>query len=243
MKDVIKETLTKYNVKSVLTQNSKMKKSGNTDLEVYNWGIPAFRAKDGFKTCPNAGLCAAGCYARSGAYLFSNVAQAFENRLALSKDKNFDFVMIDAISKALKKAEKKNKSVLIRIHDSGDFYNLDYTLTWFRIMKAFEKNTDKVQFYAYTKQVEMFKGPSINENLPNNFTLIYSYGGKQDDLINPLLDRHSMVFESTSQLNSQGYIDASENDLLALTDNNRIGLVFHHAKSFKNTKWSEVKVK
>jgi len=94
-------------------------------------------------------------------------------------------------------------------------------------------------FYAYTKQVKMFK--DIVQDIPANFKLIFSYGGKQDNLINPEIDRHSWVFESTSDLDSKGYIDASQDDMLALTDNPKVGLVYHGNKSYNNTTWSKVK--
>jgi hypothetical protein len=94
-----------------------------------------------------------------------------------------------------------------------------------------------VKFYAYTKQVEMIK----NTDLPSNFSCIFSFGGKQDKLINKKTDRHSMVFNSVDLLKSSGYVNASDDDLQALTENNKVGLFYHGNKSYENTAWSKVK--
>lgn len=218
-------------IKQILTQNKKMKNSTGI---VYNWTIPAFKAKDGTVTCPNASKCVVGCYAKQGAYIWNNVSKVHNAKLSLTKLPDFDSIMINAIQSKL----KKDKTVFIRIHDSGDFYSLDYTLTWFRIMKHFKGQN--VKFYAYTKQVETFK--DLKELIPDNFTVIFSYGGKQDNLINPETDRHSLVFESETELESQGYINASKDDLKAITQNHRVGLVYHGTKKYSNTTWNKVTV-
>lgn len=206
----------------IFTQNAKMKKSTKV---VYNFGIPAFQSADGTRTCPNAGACAAGCYARSGAYAWSNVQNAYEQRLALTKRDTF----LVEVQFALDVLKKKHAELYIRIHDSGDFYSEEYQLAWYYL--ALQNPT--VQFYAYTKQVLQSK--SIETLKPDNFTLIYSYGGKQDAYITES-DRHSKVFESNVPDN---YIDASDDDMLALTKNVNVALVYHGAKSFKNTLWSK----
>jgi hypothetical protein len=214
----------------LLTQNKKIKSSSTDSLTVYNFGIPAFKSETGIFTCLMAGVCVAGCYAKSGAYVWGNVKQAYEKRLAASlKD---DFVDIMSIDIRLILAKKSTKNLVIRIHDSGDFYSLEYFGKWFQIMNRFPQ----VKFYAYTKMVEMFKG----RFLPSNFTLIFSLGGKQDALIDQVTDRHSRVFETVEELELAGYVNASHDDMLALTQNGKVGLVYHGAKSFKNTSWGKV---
>ena len=52
---------------------------------------------------------------------------------------------------------------------------------------------------------------------------------------------HSRVFESIEELTAAGYVDSSENDsVAATTTNNKIGLVYHGAKNFSNTRWGKV---
>lgn len=214
-----------------------MKKSSSNGLVVVNWTIPAFMSKTGLKTCPNAGLCAIGCYARSGTYSFSNVKSAHEKKLELTQKDQFVDLMINEIKTWLKK--KSVNHLKVRIHDAGDFYSLDYLNKWIEIMEYFEKIEKGVSFYAYTKQVEMIK--SQKDKLPSNFRVIFSFGGKQDSLIDVNTDFHSKVFESLEQLEQAHYANGTENDLVAANGlNNKIGLVYHGTKSYTNTKWGAV---
>ena len=202
-------------MKNYLAQNSKMKKSG-----AVNFGIPAFRSKEGFKTCPKAGQCAKGCYAMQKTYTWPQVKAAYEKRLALTRSPEF----VETIDKEIKRRKIKK----VRVHDSGDFYSKEYLTNWLLIASY---NPDTL-FYAYTKQVRMVKGTS----LPPNFKIIFSFGGKEDKLIDMSQDRHSRVFANESQLKVFGYANASVNDDVALGDNPRIGLIYHGAKA---KQWGE----
>ena len=131
----------------LLTQNSKMKKSSAFGITVVNWTIPAFRASDGTITCPNAGACAAGCYAQMGAYIWSNVRAAHQAKLDLTKTDAFVPEMVAEIEAWLSK--RTVSRLKVRIHDAGDFYSREYASRWFAIMRHFETD-DRVSFYAYT---------------------------------------------------------------------------------------------
>lgn len=207
----------------LLTQNSKIKKT--SDKRTFNFGIPAYQSASGFKTCPQAGACAAGCYARMGAYTFGNVKPAFEARLEATFKDDFEERLI---AEAIKKRVER-----VRIHDSGDFYSLEYLQKWIRIAQALPAT----EFYAYTKAISLLK--SIGA-LPANMRVIYSFGGTEDRLIDVRADRHSLVLENAAQLKRLKYADASKDDAIALGRNPRIGLVYHGTKSFKNTYWSRV---
>lgn len=213
----------------LLTKNSKIAKTKS--VRAYNFGIPAFRSAKGFATCPFAGSCAKGCYATQGAYRFSNVAQAFEKRLALTRDRDKFFkAMCDEIRQ--KRAER------IRVHDSGDFYNPEYLQTWLDIAHAFPG----VTFYAYTKSVQWVKDAQAAGHIPSNFTFVFSYGGRQDNLIDKARDRHSWVFSSHDALKAAGYADTSETDDNAADAGIRcIGLVYHGTKKIENTDWLKLK--
>lgn len=214
----------------LLVQNAKIKKSSNGEKIVYNFGIPALKSASGEFTCPNASKCAIGCYAKSGAYLFSNVAKAYEARYQMTLQANFSDLISEELTKIVKNA--KTKTVYIRIHDSGDFYSLNYFNKWANVMARFPK----VKFYAYTKMVSQFKAIKV---LPQNFSLIFSYGGKEDNLIDTNLDRHSKVFESLELLQSSNYDNCSVDDLQVFTTKN-VGLVYHGNKKFENTSWGKV---
>jgi hypothetical protein len=204
-----------------LTQNGKMKRISG--VKTFNWGIPAFRSESGFNTCPNAQRCAAGCYARGGAYRFSNVRPAFERRLALARDSTrLVREIVDEI--------KFRGIERVRVHDSGDFFDARYLDDWIGIARA----CPSVRFYCYTKMVALFKMKS--EQIPPNFVHVFSYGGKQDALIDVESDFHSRVFGSVAELREAGYVDATEDDALAASgEHRRLGLVYHGARRFEDS--------
>jgi hypothetical protein len=211
----------------MFTQNSKMKKSGKKHkVKIVNFTLPALKSVTGMVICVNADKCATGCYARQGAYRFSNVAKKHEENLQATLHDLFVTAAIAELSKF--------KANFVRIHDSGDFYSVDYLNKWIAIARAMPT----VKFYAYTKMVSMVK----SVKLPDNMTIIFSFGGKEDKLILSS-DRHSRVFETIDELNASSYIDASSDDMLALTANPLIGLVYHGGKNYANTNWNKVIVK
>jgi hypothetical protein len=94
----------------------------------------------------------------------------------------------DLINEALQKARKKNTK-LVRIHESGDFFNAAYLQAWVMVAQA---NPD-LKFYCYSKNLPLFMGLK----LPENFYLTASYGGKFDYLIDEgFFPRYSKVFMS-----------------------------------------------
>jgi len=208
---------------NLLVQNKKIKNSSTDNLVVYNFGIPAFVSVSGFKTCPMAGSCKEGCYAKQGAYVWPVVKSAYENRLEATFLDSFAIEMGKQIRIKLKSANRLGKKIIIRIHDSGDYYNLDYINKWVGIIKEFPD----VRFYSYTKMVPLFK----KLTLPDNLTIIYSEGGLADKLIDRENDRHARIFSSLDELLAAGYVDTTENDLNSIGPNKKVGLVYHGAKS------------
>lgn len=211
-------------MKNIFTQNTKMKKSSTKDITIYNFGISAV------KSCPYAGDCKVGCYANTGCYRFGNVKSVFDSRLELTKQKNFTDVVYPQLRELLNKATKRNKSLMIRLHDSGDFYSKEYLMKWIRIMELFPT----IKFYAYTKSIPFFKGIRI----PKNFKVVFSFGGTKDHMIDTKRHWHAKVFTSLAELNNAGYVDGSHDDkIAALHSTKKIGLVYHGAASKEfNTK-------
>jgi hypothetical protein len=82
-----------------------------------------------------------------------------------------------------------------------------------------------VVFYAYTKSKKLFD--PIKGLIPKNLILIYSLGSKTDNLIDMSFERHAKIFDSEEQLIKEGYINASQNDLFAIGENPKIGLLIH----------------
>ena len=200
---------------NLLTQNSKLKKTSKAlGLRVFNFGIPAYKSSSGKLTCPMAGPCVKFCYAKKGAYIWSNVKPAFEKRYELSKTDNF----VDAMNAEI----LKKKPDYVRVHDSGDYYSRAYLHKWIEVAKQ----NPSVRFYSYTNMVKMM----LNVSLPDNYDIIFSDSGKQKHLINERQHRHTKIFSSHSDLVHAGYTDASAVDLYAtrwFNATNKVGLIFH----------------
>ena len=200
---------------NLLTQNSKLKKTSKAlNLRVFNFGIPAYKSASGKLTCPMADECVKFCYAKKGAYIWSNVQPAFEKRYQLSKTLEF----IDAMNAEI----KKKRPDYVRVHDSGDYYSRSYLAKWITIAKS----NPEVRFYSYTNMVDMMH----KAELPNNYDIIFSDSGKQKHLIDKSVDRHTQIFDTKDNLHEAGYIDASDTDLYAtkwFNNTNKVGLVFH----------------
>lgn len=200
---------------NLLTQNSKLKKTSKSlGLRVFNFGIPAYKSASGKLTCPFADACVKFCYAKKGAYIWSNVQPAFEKRYQLSKTDDFVNKMNQEII--------KKKPDYVRVHDSGDYYSNTYLRKWL----AVAIHNPQVRFYSYTNCVSMLK----NANLPDNYDIIFSDSGKQKHLIDEKNDRHTRIFSTHNELISAGYTDASSVDLMAtkwFNKTNKVGLIFH----------------
>ena len=200
---------------NLLTQNTKLKKTSKLlGKKVFNFGIPAYKSASGKLTCPMALECVKFCYAKKGAYIWSNVKPAFEKRYELTKTDEFIEKMNTEI--------KSKKADFVRIHDSGDYYSKAYLDKWLKIAI----HNPNVKFYSYTNMVEMFK----NTILPDNFDVIYSNSGKQKHMIDRNTDRHTEIFKSKDELIAAGYANASENDLNAtkwFNTTNKVGLIYH----------------
>ncbi len=224
---------------SLLTQNSKMKISSGEDVIIYDFAIPAYESSTGLKTCPNAGSCAAFCYARQGTYNFRGTKAALETRLKVTQTNQFIGLMqveLEAI-----KIKNEGKKILIRIHSAGDFYSEEYLAKWNTIINA---NPD-LKFYAYTKMIKLMTGQERR-----NFRVIFSYGGTEDGLIDAF-DFHAKVFKTEELMKKAGYINGTETDLVAaLGENPKVGLVVHgnkkistiekQIKDMEQVKWKQV---
>ncbi|MFF2378406.1 hypothetical protein ACFVUW_28855 [Streptomyces xiamenensis] len=216
--------------KWLLTQNSQLRREG-----IFNWTLPAFAVKlpDGtnFNVCPQAGACAALCYARVGAYRFKNVRAAHIRNLLLCRDspKEWEDRMTEELS------HKRYKGKWVRLHDAGDFFSDDYLSAWLRIIK----DSPDVRFYCYTKEISRFKR-LVEPTNPENFLWCYSLGGREDYLINRERERHADVFPDVGALTAAGYSDQTESDLLSvLSESPLVGIPANDIPHLKRRQGSE----
>ncbi len=84
---------------------------------------------------------------------------------------------------------KTRKTSLVRIHESGDFFSIEYLEAWVKVAQM----NPNLKFYCYSKSLHIFSEFGV-ANLPSNFYLTASYGGKFDYMIDAnLFPRYSKV--------------------------------------------------
>jgi len=173
----------------ILTQNSKIEKSGGKTYAFFNLTLPAYKGlwydekANEWKivtTCPSAGMCKQVCYARKNGYVQFPKAFTFSARILnflLNDWQGFKNQLAKEIEAEYQKLSQKGVVVVVRWHDSGDFFNEKYLQIALDIAKA----TPEVIHYAYTKSVGMVD----KANKPKNFVFNFSVGGTQDTSIKP----------------------------------------------------------
>jgi hypothetical protein len=185
--------------------NSKIKKTAKlNNVRLFEFNLPAV------STCPFADTCKEICYADKGTFKYPVVQAKYHSNYELTKDK-------DLFIKIVQSEIIKKRIEYVRIHSSGDFYNLKYLKAWLKIARS----NPNVIFYGYTKSVPLFK----KVDLPQNFIFCYSTGGKADHLIKDT-DKKAVIFNSLEELKKARYTDCSVNDMKMITTN-KVGLVLH----------------
>lgn len=121
------------------------------------------------KTCKPGLQCAKYCYAQKAEKMYPSVKPCRENNLEHAKQDSFIDEMVELLS--------KRRSEHVRVHESGDFFSWRYICNWYLIAL---KMPDKT-FYAYTKRNDLFTEELLKLK-PDNFILIYSVDGIQDNL-------------------------------------------------------------
>jgi hypothetical protein len=114
------------------------------------------------------------CYAATAECLFGNIRESRWNNFELLKTAKTIIGMANLIETPL--IVKKNIK-LIRIHQSGDFFNQTYFDAWLMVAKCHPEWV----FYGYTKALP-FWVKRLGE-IPGNFRLVASRGGTHDHLI------------------------------------------------------------
>lgn len=132
----------------------------NEDTAFIIWNLPAIF------TCPFATLhCILACYARKAEYSYhKEVLPARVQNYLMSKRNDFVDIMTRYIMDVA--ARTKKRYIVIRIHESGDFYCRKYAEKWLQIMRNCSSDK-RIKFIAYTKSFPYFDGVK----LPKNFSL------------------------------------------------------------------------
>ena len=116
--------------------------------------------------------------------------------------------------------QNNGKFDVFRIHESGDFYDMEYFDSWIEVARQ----KPNILFYAYTKSLP-FWVERIG-NIPNNFKLIASVGGKRDDLISKHDLRYAIVVNSPEEAKNLK-LPVDVDDTLAYNYNGNFALLIH----------------
>lgn len=138
--------------------NGNKKLVSNEYIAFIIWNLPAVT------TCPfRTAHCEGACYARKAEKAYPDVLPARMRNFEESRRPDF---VVRAVYTILRRLQYcGNKQVVVRIHESGDFYNAHYANAWLKVAELLKG--ENVVFIAYTKSFRYFDGVE----LPNNFRL------------------------------------------------------------------------
>ncbi|MCE5220894.1 MAG: hypothetical protein LLF98_06390 [Clostridium sp.] len=137
--------------KSELNQNihlseGNIKSKCTDDVMFLTWSLPCKI------TCPYATkMCRKHCFAQKNQY-FKTVLDSRMRNFEEAKKDTFVEDMINHLKYQLSRKKSQDKIIYVRIHTSGDFFNLDYFIKWINITNYF-RNNKKILFQAYTKSI------------------------------------------------------------------------------------------
>lgn len=122
-------------------------------------------------TCPYATEhCKALCYAIKAERAYPSARKSREEHFKAALKADFIERMIFTIQANLDRPGYQNaKKIVVRIHESGDFFSKEYADAWRQIAEHFAGDK-RVVFMAYTKSVRYFDG----ENIPKNMVVRFS---------------------------------------------------------------------
>jgi len=155
------------------------------------------------------------CFSASQEVLYPTLMRSRKHNMDLIKScKTQDEIVELLISNLPKKAE------IVRLHVSGDFFSQMYFDAWLEVAVS----KPDILFYAYTKALPFWVN-RLNQ-IPENFVLTASYGGKQDKLIQEYNLKAAVVVFSPEEAAYLGY-EIDHDDKLAMIPKVSFALLLH----------------
>jgi hypothetical protein len=112
------------------------------------------------------------CFSASEEAVYPSVRKVRWHNFELLRKRKNTKEMVSLITKSI-----PSKARIIRIHVGGDFFSQNYFNAWLEVAEL----NPHITFYAYTKSLPFWVS-RIN-NIPSNFSLNASMGGKADIMI------------------------------------------------------------
>lgn len=206
---------------------------GNAKLgdNIYTFSLPA-----GY-TCPAAKLCQSFANRQSGRITdgkdmtfrcFAASQESTYPSVRAARWHNFDLLKGLSMSDMFKLINRclPMDAEIVRVHVSGDYFSADYLNAWLFVARMHPD----VLFYSYTKSVHF-----IPANIPENFRITCSEGGKYDSLIGDR--KRAKVILDPLEADILG-IDIDHDDSHAYNGDSTFALLIHGVQP-KGTKASE----
>ena len=151
------------NKKLVPTKGEDIVRDYENSVGFLIWNLPCR------VTCPYATeACKQFCYADKAELAYPDCKPSRIRNFEESREPDFVRRMVYTILR--KRKGMRARKLVVRIHESGDFYNKQYALAWVRIawlISMYGFTADDITFIAYTKSFPFFDGLQ----LPPNFRL------------------------------------------------------------------------
>jgi hypothetical protein len=164
------------------------------------------------------------CFAASSEAVYKNVRLSRWHNFELLKTAKNTENITNLILQSLPK-----KCDIVRIHVSGDFFNMSYLQAWVNVAKLLPDTL----FYAYTKSLVYL----IGLELPENLSITASKGGKLDKLITENNMKFAEVVYSEQEAKDKNLL-IDHDDSLAMYAKNSFALLIHGTQP-KNSKGSK----
>lgn len=116
-------------------------------------------------------------------------------------------------------ATEPNIPGIMRVHGAGDFFSQRYFDAWMLVARM----TPKHHYYAYTKSIDCWHARL--GDIPDNFVLTASLGGKYDHLITPCMRTARVVYSEETARDLGLQID--HDDSLAMYPGPNFALLLH----------------
>lgn len=128
--------------------------SGNKKLVSNNYVKYLIFSIPAVKTCPYATEhCKSACYALKAERCYKSAKNSRESNYNATLSADFAPAMASLIRATVaRKSYASAKKIVVRIHESGDFYSQDYFNSWLEIATACA-DLSRVVFVAYTKSL------------------------------------------------------------------------------------------
>jgi len=154
------------------------------------------------------------CFSASQEALYTGTYNQRKHNFDLVKNKETN-EMVELIKRSIPK-----NTQIIRIHVGGDFFNQKYFDAWLQV----SKDIPGILFYAYTKALPFWIA-RIDE-IPTNFKLNASKGGRRDELIKEHNLKEAIVVFSEEEAKNLG-LEIDHDDTHAYKQNESFALLIH----------------